>query len=117
VGALASAPASAVEGWSVEKVAEWLASAGLGHLSESFAEHRITGDVLLELSSSDLEEIGIRAFGDKKRLLRAVAQLRAPAAQASSPPPPPCWQAPSLEITSPWGACPMPPLTPPLFDA
>lgn len=102
-----------VEDWSIEKVLEWLTSAGLSHLSQSFEEHRITGDVLLELTSSDLEEIGIKAFGDKKRVLKAVAQLKAPEAQV---PPPPCWQAPALETTSPWGS--MAPLTPPpSFDA
>merc|ERR1711871_1450933 len=69
---LTVAPVSAVEGWTIEKVVEWLSTVGLGRLSESFKEHRITGDVLLELSSGDLEEIGVRAFGDKKRLLRAV---------------------------------------------
>jgi len=111
-----------VEGWPVEKVVTWLNSTGLGHLAKNFEEHRITGDVLLELVSSDLEEIGVRALGDKKRLLRAVAQLQTPDVQASCPPPPttpaPCWQAPSLESTSIWGSCTMPPLTPPpAFDA
>merc|ERR1712195_271274 len=45
---------------------DWLTCSGLGHLSRSFEEHRITGDILLELSPSDLEEIGIHAVGDKK---------------------------------------------------
>lgn len=107
--------------WSVDKVLNWLTSTGLGHISKNFEEHRITGDVLLELDAADLEEIGVRAVGDKKRLLRAMAQLRTPGLQAPCPPPPtpaPCWQAPMLETTSPWGACPPPPLTaPPSFDA
>jgi len=105
------------EDWTIEKVVEWLTSAGLSHLSQSFEEHRITGDVLIELTSSDLEEIGIKAFGDKKRVLKAVAQLKASAAQVPGPPtPPPSWQAPTLETASPWGS--MAPLTsPPSFDA
>lgn len=82
-----------VADWPVDKVMEWLTETGLGHVSQNFEEHRITGDVLLELTSADLEEIGIRAFGDKKRLLRAVAQLKAPVTHAACPPPPPCWQA------------------------
>jgi len=106
----------------MDRVVDWLTSAGLGHISKNFEEHRITGDVLLELESSDLEEIGIHAVGDKKRLLRAVAQLKAAALQASCPPPPttppPCWQAPPLGTTSPWSSSSMPPLTPPpSFDA
>merc|ERR1712124_221293 len=90
-----SVTSNPVEDWTIEKVREWLTWAGLSHLSESFEEHRITGDVLLELTSSDLEEIGIKAFGDKKRVLKAVAQLKAPAAQSPGPlSPAPCWQAP-----------------------
>jgi hypothetical protein len=84
--------AASVADWPVEKVMDWLSAAGLGHLSKNFEDHRITGDILFELTSSDLDEIGIHALGDKKRLLRAVAQLRAPAAQAPCPPPP-SWQA------------------------
>jgi len=105
------------EDWSIENVAEWLTSAGLSHLSQCFEDHRITGDVLIELISSDLEEIGIKAFGDKKRVLKAVAQLKTSAAQAPGPlTPPPSWQAPMLETNSPWAS--MPPLTPPpSFDA
>jgi hypothetical protein len=81
-----------VECWSVERVVEWLSASGLGHLSQRFQEHRITGDILLELSQSDLEEIGIHALGDKKRFLRAASYLRGPpqpAFQTSTPPPPP----------------------------
>lgn len=111
--------------WGVVKVMDWLTSAGLGHIVQNFEEHRITGDVLLELDAADLEEIGVRAVGDKKRLLRAVAQLRTPVLQAPCPPPPPTaapsWQAPFLQTASPCGAvgaCPPPPLSPPpSFDA
>jgi len=64
------------ESWSVDRVLEWLASMDLSHLMGVFREHRITGDVLLDLSSDDLAEVGVHALGDKKRLLRAIASLR-----------------------------------------
>jgi len=51
---------------------------GLEHCSNVFSEHRISGDVLLDLSSGDLAEIGVHAIGDRKRILRAVAQLSTP---------------------------------------
>jgi hypothetical protein len=108
---------SSAKDWPVDKVMDWLTSTGLGHISKNFEEHRITGDVLLDLDSGDLDEVGVRAVGDKKRLLRAIAQLRTPVLQTPCPPPPtpaPCWQAPLLETTSPWGSCPPPP---PSFDA
>jgi len=112
----------AVESWPLERVVDWLSASGLGHLSRSFEEHRITGDILLELSPSDLEEIGIRALGDKKRLLRAAAQLRGPvlptfpAAEQFLCPPPPCWEASFLEVAPlyPQGPCP-PPAAPPVM--
>jgi len=84
-----------VECWPVKRVVDWLASIDLGHLSKSFEEHRITGDILLELSPEDVEEIGIRAVGDKKRFVRAVSQLRGlPACPSSHIPPPPAMPAP-----------------------
>jgi hypothetical protein len=81
-----------VESWSVERVVEWLSISGLGHLSHNFESHRITGDILRELSSTDLEEIGVHALGDKKRFLRAASQLHGaamPTLQNVAPPPPP----------------------------
>eukprot|EP00746_Dinoflagellata_sp_MGD_P001150 gnl/MRDRNA2_/MRDRNA2_102135_c0_seq1.p1 gnl/MRDRNA2_/MRDRNA2_102135_c0~~gnl/MRDRNA2_/MRDRNA2_102135_c0_seq1.p1 ORF type:complete len:327 (+),score=78.01 gnl/MRDRNA2_/MRDRNA2_102135_c0_seq1:92-1072(+) len=106
--------ASSAKHWPVDKVMDWLTSTGFGHISKNFEEHRITGDVLLDLDSCDLDEVGVRALGDKKRLLRAIAQLRTPVVQSPCPPPPPpptpapCWPAPLLETTSSWGFCPPP---------
>jgi len=81
-----------IESWSIEKVGEWLLSAGLGQCADVFQTHRITGDVLLDLSADELAEIGIQAIGDRKRILRAVLLLSA--AQASPQvclPPAPQW--------------------------
>jgi len=78
-----------VNSWSIDQVSGWLGSIGFGHLAEAFQAHRITGDVLQDLSLNDLAEIGVLALGDKKRLLRAVQQLRPP--QMCQPPlAPPC---------------------------
>jgi hypothetical protein len=80
-----------VAAWPVERVLEWLTQVGLGHLCQNFEQHRITGDVLIELSPSDLDEIGLLAVGDKKRFLRASCELRGqpmPVSQACPPPPP-----------------------------
>jgi len=123
-----------LESWSVEMVVDWLSASGLGHLSKCFEEHRITGDVLCSLDSADLEEIGVHAFGDKKRILKGITQLQSqeqsvqPAQSAHqrflSPPPPPSWEAPSFEAPQPsweapsfeahsFSACP--PTAPPSF--
>lgn len=112
-----------VESWSVARVVDWLASVELGHLSQSFEEHRITGDIVLELTPSDFEEMGMKAMGDKKRLLRAIAQLRSPAPVHPSPPvaslPP--MQAPQVgpqqaAWSQPcWDLAPAPPPPPPPY--
>jgi len=65
-----------VQFWTSERVSEWLVSVGLGHMKEIFQGHRISGDILLDLSSTDLAEMGIQALGDRKRILRGIALLR-----------------------------------------
>jgi len=66
------------ESWTSEAVANWLHTNELGHVAGMFLAHRITGDILLDLTSKDLVEVGVQALGDRKRFLRAVAQLRPP---------------------------------------
>jgi len=76
-----------VQFWTTDRVLEWLVSVGLGHLNELFQMHRISGDVLLELSQIDLAEMGVQALGDRKRILRGIALLQLPplASNPSSP--------------------------------
>lgn len=74
-----------IESWSIEKVSEWLAFSGLDQYVANFQDHRITGDVLVDLSQDDLAEIGVHAVGDRKRILRAIALLRIPAPQLCEP--------------------------------
>jgi len=112
-----------VESWPVEAVVRWLSASGLGHLSKNFEEHRITGDVLLSLNPADVEEIGVHAFGDKKRLLKGISQLQPHAQeclmqpaqvpqQLLYPPPPPSWEAPAFAAHD---ICVYPPPAPPPF--
>jgi len=67
-----------LEFWTIDRVSEWLVSVGLGHLQDIFQGHRISGDVLLDLSQADLAEMGVQALGDRKRVLRGVALLQVP---------------------------------------
>jgi class 3 adenylate cyclase/predicted ATPase/ABC-type transport system involved in cytochrome c biogenesis ATPase subunit len=53
-------------------IAEWLASIGLDRYAQRFAENAIDGDVLPELTESDLEKLGV-PLGDRKRLIKAIA--------------------------------------------
>lgn len=57
-------------------VREWLASLGLSEYADRFAEHRIDFSILADLTDKDLkEELGIVPLGDRRRLLRAIAEL------------------------------------------
>src|SRR5215471_11961928 len=57
-------------------VKEWLASLGLSEYADRFAEHRIDFSILQDLTDKDLkEELGIVLLGDRRRLLRAIAEL------------------------------------------
>ena len=62
----------------------WLHGLGLGRYEQRFQDNRIDFDVLGDLTDGDLEELGV-SLGDRRRLLKAIAQLSAPeplAAQA-----------------------------------
>src|SRR5215831_9146281 len=61
-----------------------LASLGLSEYVDRFAEHRIDFSILRDLTDRDLkEELGIVPLGDRRRLLRAIAELAgAPSATA-----------------------------------
>lgn len=87
-GSTVTLQSSDINSWSIDCVSEWLGSVGLDHLAQDFKAHRITGDVLLDLSLDDLVEIGVHALGDRKRLLRAVALLRTPQGCPPGCPPP-----------------------------
>jgi class 3 adenylate cyclase len=54
----------------------WLRSLGLGRYEKKFRENRIDFDVLADLTEGDLEELGV-PVGDRRRLLRAIAELAA----------------------------------------
>eukprot|EP01050_Picozoa_sp_SAG11_P011864 SAG11_NODE_1285_length_5300_cov_1.629494_4_plen_220_part_00 len=55
---------------------EWLESQGLEDYAEVFAQHRISFDVINEVTHDTLQEMGIH-FGDRVRILRAIETLKA----------------------------------------
>ena len=52
----------------------WLRGLGLGRYEEKFRENKIDFDVLADLTDGDLRELGV-PLGDRRRLLRAIAEL------------------------------------------
>src|SRR5262249_35737491 len=64
-------------------VGDWLRSLGLGKYEATFRDSEIDSDILHELTESDLEKLGL-PLGHRKRLLKAIAGLGAPATAPST---------------------------------
>uniref|UniRef100_A0A0G4FWK1 SAM domain-containing protein n=1 Tax=Chromera velia CCMP2878 TaxID=1169474 RepID=A0A0G4FWK1_9ALVE len=67
---------AAVSVWSVGEVLKWLKACRLDAFQSLFSEHHITGGDLLDLSAQQLCSMGVLSLGDRKRILKAVGQLR-----------------------------------------
>jgi hypothetical protein len=57
----------------MKDIGAWLDEIGLAKYSESFRASAIDFDVLTELTDHELKELGL-PLGDRKRLLRAIAE-------------------------------------------
>src|ERR687898_21288 len=57
------------------RIAQWLKQQGLAQYARAFKEHSIGFDVLPGLGDEDLKALGV-PLGDRKRLLKAIADLR-----------------------------------------
>src|SRR4051794_9452839 len=58
-------------------VAEWLRGLGLEQYEAAFRENSVSADLLPRLTADDLKEIGVVAVGHRRRLLDAIACMRA----------------------------------------
>ena len=56
---------------------EWLKGLGLDRYSAVFAENDIDFDLLGQLTDDDLKDLGVTSFGNRKRLLAAIAERNA----------------------------------------
>ncbi|KAL4067984.1 Pkinase-domain-containing protein [Scleroderma citrinum] len=75
--------------WSDAHVAKWLAEIKCASHIDTFKEHDIRGDVLLELDQDTLKEMKITTVGDKLRILNGVKSLRQKCQSRTSSPPSP----------------------------
>ena len=53
----------------------WLRSLGLQRYEQAFRDHHIGAELLPNLTSADLREIGVASLGHRKRLLSAIEAL------------------------------------------
>ena len=60
----------------MQEIAQWLEKLGLAEYAPRFLENRIDLSVLPDLTDQDLKDLGI-VLGDRRKLLRAIAELGA----------------------------------------
>jgi SAM domain (Sterile alpha motif)/Adenylate and Guanylate cyclase catalytic domain len=65
-------------------VGGWLRKLGLEQYEAAFRENKIDDTVLPRLTAEDLKDLGVGFVGDRRKLVDAIAALRA---QVSAPPP------------------------------
>ena len=68
----------------MQQVAGWLKGLGLSEYAQRFADNDIDFGVLSQLTDADLKELGVASLGHRKRLLAAIAERGAAAAQAAT---------------------------------
>jgi class 3 adenylate cyclase len=57
-------------------VSGWLSSLGLDEYADLFEKHRIDSSILQDISDQDLKDLGV-VLGDRRRMLRAIAEFTA----------------------------------------
>ena len=62
-----------------------------------FAENEIYGEILLELGLDDLDYMGIKVLGHRKKLLKGIEELKRNGKPANNPPPVPSHVAEAKE--------------------
>jgi hypothetical protein len=67
-------------------IADWLRGLGLEQYEGAFRENAIDAQVLRDLTAEDLRELGVSLIGHRRRLLKAIADLRAEAAGPAESP-------------------------------
>ena len=58
-----------------QRVTNWLEQLGLGHYASAFAKNDISIELLRELTSDDLKDLGVASLGHRKTMLNAIALL------------------------------------------
>ena len=60
----------------MQQIADWLEKLGMSEYAERFAVNDIDFTILGDLTDQDLEKIGVASLGHRRKLLRAIADLK-----------------------------------------
>lgn len=87
-------------GRAMQTVGQWLDQLGLAQYAETFAAQEIDASLLPELTDADLQSLGVSLLGHRKRLLKAIGELKPGVAIPAATPAPPAVPQPSAESLS-----------------
>jgi len=85
----------------MQQIAHWLKRLGLEQYAHCFAANDIDFSILDDLTDQDLEKIGVQSLGHRRKLLRAIADIKD--IQKNAPAVPIAAAAPAV-VRSPHGA-------------
>ena len=96
----------------MQQIADWLEKLGMSEYAQRFAENRVDFSVLRDLTDQDLKDLGV-VLGDRRKMLRAIANLdglekSAPAVPATANAAPPS----TTFVSGPISAVVPPPISP-----
>ena len=57
------------------QILDWLEKLGMSEYAQHFADNHIDFAILDDLTDQDLEKIGVKSLGHRRRILRAIAEL------------------------------------------
>jgi len=60
----------------MQEIADWLKKLGMSEYAQRFADNDIDFTILGDLTDQDLEKIGVVSLGHRRKLLRAIADLK-----------------------------------------
>ena len=69
----------------MKMIADWLSQIGMHEYAQCFAENGIDFEIVTDLTDQDLEKIGVTSLGHRRKLLRAIANLKAAEKAAHAP--------------------------------
>src|SRR5262249_961546 len=69
----------------MQQIADWLKKLGMSEYAPRFVENRIDLSVLPDLTDQDLEKMGV-VLGDRRKMLRAIAELGSEGRSTPQPP-------------------------------
>lgn len=67
--------------WSTKEVTAWLATNELEMYKSVFEKESINGETLMELTPEELDSIGVKKLGHKKKLLRLIKKMKSRSGQ------------------------------------